>query len=256
MSISFRMVLPIIGSLLISGCMFFGLREDVKLLVAATTFSGVIKTTSPRNTPIFVALYQPAGNDQYGLKAYMVRYGPGPFEFLRGGGDYYLIAFEDANEDFTFQPDEYVGWYGTPTLIKARPGVNFTNLEIVLRSPEQAKQELPALYAPNVSRAPLHLDDSRRGEIVALDDPRFSPQVGALGMWEPIKFIQQGHNGLFFFEPYHPDKTPILFIHGLSGSGYDSRCQLNASILPYFYQHDKKRMPIFVVSVIADICCE
>ncbi len=42
-------------------------------------------------------------------------------------------------------------------------------------------------------------------------------------MWEPIKFIQQGHNGLFFFEPYHPDKTPILFIHGLSGSGYDWR---------------------------------
>ncbi len=219
MRISLRLTLLIIGSLLISGCMFFGLREDIEVLNAATTISGTVQTTSPRNKPIFVALYKSERNNQYSLAAYSVRYGTGAFEFLRSSGDYYVIAFEDANEDFTFQPNEYVGWYGTPTLLEARPSVNFTNLEIVLRSPDQAKQELPSLYAPNVSHAPLQLDDSRQGEIVTLDDPRFSTQVGALGMWEPVKFYQQGHSGIFFFEPYHPDKIPVLLIHGLSGSG-------------------------------------
>ena len=226
MSFSFHLVLPIVGSLVISGCMFFGLREDVKELGAATTISGAINTTSPRNKPILVALYKSEGNDKYGLATYSVMYGPGPFDFLRDRGDYYLFAFEDANEDFTFQPDEYVGWYGDPqiTLIEARPGINFTNLQIVLRPPEQAKAELPELYAPSAKHAPLKLPESRqRGKVVALDDPRFTPEVGPLGMWEPVKFYQQGYSGIFFFEPYHPDKTPVLLIHGLSGSGYDWR---------------------------------
>ncbi len=223
MGIRFCLVLLLIGCLFISGCMLVGLREDVQLLDAATPIRGTIKTTSTRNKPILVALYQPEGHEQYRLKAYWVMYGPGTFEFLRGRGDYYLIVFEDANEDFTFQPDEDVGWYGAPTLIEARPGASFTDLEVVLRSPDRAKQELPSLYAPNVSHEPLQLDSSQLGVVVDRDDPRFSPEVGPMGMWEPVKFYQQGHNGIFFFEPYHPDKIPVLLIHGLSGSGYDWR---------------------------------
>ncbi len=224
MDLGCRMLFVAISSLLISGCMFFGLREDVKDLNAATTISGTITTTSPRNKPILVALYRPEGSEGRSkpqLVTYAVMYGPGEFEFLRARGDYYLFAFEDANEDLTFQPEEEVGWY--PALIEARPGINFTNLEIRLRPPDEAKQQLPSLYAPTVKHVPFKEDKSQLGQIVALDDPRFSPDVGPLGMWEPVKFYQQGHGGIFFLEPYRPDKIPVLLIHGISGSGYDWR---------------------------------
>ena len=149
--------------------------------------------------------------------------GLGLSNFLRERGDYYVFAFEDANEDFAFQHDEYVGWYGEPTLLQARPGVNFTKLELVLRSPDQARQDLPALFAPHVPHVSLQDQNRRLGVIVTLDDPRFSRDAGALGMWEPVKFYQQEYNGIFFFEPYHSEKIPVLLIHGISGSGYDWR---------------------------------
>ena len=235
----YRVFLLIFAGFLIQGCMFLGLREDVKLLDETTTISGTLKTTSPQNKPIFVALYQPEENDQYRLATYSVMYGAGTFEFLRERGDYYVFAFEDANEDFTYQHDEYVGWYGAPTLLQARPGVNFSKLDLVLRSPDQAKQELPALFAPNVPHVSLQDENRRLGDIVTLDDPRFSPDSGAMGMWEPVKFYQQGYNGIFFFEPYRPEKIPVLLIHGINGSGYDWR---------YIIEHlDRSRFQPWVV---------
>ena len=59
---------------------------------------------------------------------------------------------------------------------------------------------------------------SAMGEIVSLADTRFSSRTATLGVWRPLDYARATHAGVYFLEPYTPDKTPVLFIHGISGS--------------------------------------
>jgi pimeloyl-ACP methyl ester carboxylesterase len=46
----------------------------------------------------------------------------------------------------------------------------------------------------------------------------FSEEYGVKGYWEVIEFFKEVGCNVYFLEPYDPDKVPILFIHGASGS--------------------------------------
>ncbi|MCH9699035.1 MAG: alpha/beta fold hydrolase [Gammaproteobacteria bacterium] len=204
-----------------TGCGFFALSKDLDKLDVAVSISGTVDASPTSGKPILVALYAPEENNKNRLKASAVRYGSGEFEFLVAKGRYYLIAFEDKNEDLTVQDDERIGWYGNPTLIETGSGERIGKLKVVLRFPDQAKQELPTLYSNQEPKEPLKLENERIGEIVDQNDPRFSQEIGNMGVWEPIKFVELGYNGIFFFEPYDAQKVPVLFVHGFSGSGHN-----------------------------------
>ena len=220
-----RVIVTTATIFVLSGCVFLGLREDVKLLDAATHITGTVEFSFDSKKPILVALFKKEGEGEPQPAAYAAVYGKANFQFLIGSGNYYLIAFEDKNEDFALQDDEYVGWYGNPApiLIEAGSGADYRNLTLSLKTPDQAKLELPQLYAPRESRALPEIESQHLGEVVTIDDPLFTQQVGRLGMWNPVKFFQQGYNGIFFLEPYDRDKIPVLLIHGISGSGGDWR---------------------------------
>lgn len=200
-----------------SGCMFGKLNDDLKWLDAAVDIQGNITSTLTDEGPIFIALYEEVEPGDYRLSKYRIRFGTGPFSFLVPPGKYYLFAFEDTNEDFTFQASEYVGWYGGPTLIQAEPGTQLTDVDVRLRPPDKARLELPEIYARDTPVATMQLDSIELGEVVGLDDPRFSRAAGTLGLWQPVRFMQEGDGGLFFLEPYDPDRIPILFVHGMGG---------------------------------------
>jgi len=193
------------------------------LLDDSSTIRGWLETDDSHNKPILIALYKPTENNQFKLETYTVRYGAGKFEILTASGDYYLVAFEDVNEDFTWQDNEYIGWHGKPTLIETKDGKDFANLRLVLRSPDKAKQELPVLYAPSTPHTSLLGENTRTGIITDLNDSRFTPEVGKLGMWQPFEFVQQKNHGIFFLEIFDPNKIPILFVHGALGTGGDWR---------------------------------
>lgn len=202
-----------------TGCAFDDLKDDLGVFDTVSTIRGSLEATTRSDKPVLVALYEPREDDEYHLEAFSVGYGSREFEFLVPSGSYFLVAFEDANEDLTFQDHENVGWYGAPTLIDARPGDTFDGLDVTLRAPEQAKRELPALYKRPAPYPKLEVEDGHLGDVVDADDPRLSLSVGNMGMWEPIKFVQQGYHGVYFLEPYNPNKIPVLFIHGMRGSG-------------------------------------
>jgi len=61
------------------------------------------------------------------------------------------------------------------------------------------------------------------GEVVSLDDPRFSPEHAKQGLWRPFDFLAEARAGIYFLEPYDPGKTPVLYVHGISGSPSDFR---------------------------------
>lgn len=208
--------------LLLSGCVLLDLRDDLKQFTKASSFSGTVESNTSEDDPILIALYEPV-ESTFRLKTFNVRYGTGEFELLVDNGKYYLIAFEDKNQDFTWQTNEYIGWYGLPSLMEATTDKNFNNIKLSLRSPEQAKQELPILFSPTTPRNPLKITQSQIGIVTDLKDKRFDAEIGKLGMWQPFKFVQEKNHGIFFLEPYDPNKIPILFVHGLTGAGGDWR---------------------------------
>ena len=207
----------------LSACTFLNLHDDLKEFDSLSIVGGKVHSQTNTNAPILVALYKPHRKNKFKLEAFTVRYGSGDFEIIAASGEYYLVAFEDTNEDFTPQNNELVGWHGKPTKIIAKEGKNFLNLNIELRNPEQAKLKLPALYAHNTPGEALRLTESRVGIITDMDDPSFTPKTGNLGMWEPMKFIKQKYHGIYFLEPYDENKIPVLLVHGLTGSGHDWR---------------------------------
>ena len=82
----------------------------------------------------------------------------------------------------------------------------------------------------------LHL-----GDVVKFDDPRFTPENGDMGMWRPFDFLQRLGVGLYFLQPYDPDKLPVVFVYGISGSPQDWRPMIEAldttKVQPWFYHY-------------------
>ncbi len=195
------------------GCAFHKLKKDLKNLETVSKISGTIISESPREKPILVALY----TEDKEILRYDVKYKSGHYEFFALPGTYYIAALEDANEDLIFQHDEYVGVYGSPTPIKVAAGSNIDNIDVTLISPEKAKVAMPQIYKRPEKTRKIEPKDVHFGEIVKLDDPRFSDENGALGLWEPFRFIHEIGAAIFFLEPYDPEKIPIIFVHGAGG---------------------------------------
>ena len=195
------------------GCAFHKLKKDLKNLETVSKISGTIISESPRKKPILVALY----TEDKEILRYDVKYKSGHYEFFALPGTYYIAALEDANEDLIFQHDEYVGVYGSPTPIKVAAGSNIDNIDVTLISPEKAKVAMPQIYKRPEKTRKIEPKDVHFGEIVKLDDPRFSDENGALGLWEPFRFINEIGAAIFFLEPYDPEKIPIIFVHGAGG---------------------------------------
>ena len=77
-------------------------------------------------------------------------------------------------------------------------------------------QKSPDLTSPN-TKAQLDLPNIQAGEIVTLEDRRFSAKNGLQGLWEPIKFLLKVGGGVYFLQPFDPEKIPVVFIHGVGG---------------------------------------
>ncbi|MFK7915704.1 MAG: lipase family alpha/beta hydrolase [Pseudomonadales bacterium] len=206
-----------------SSCAFLKLKEDVAYLSDESTITGTVTGASDASRPVVVALVQADDTGNYIPQTYTVRYGSGPFELQNRSGEYYLMAFEDSNEDLSFQANEPLGWWGEPTLLEAGGGIHRSDLTVTLRPPDQARAALPQAYDPERPAVSVVRDTFRLGEVVDLGASDFDDAIGAMGMWEPVKFVQGGHSGLFFLEAYDPDKKPVLFIHGITGTARDWR---------------------------------
>ncbi len=206
----------VMAVLLSNGCAVLGLRQDLSILDQTAEVSGKVAATHNSESPIFVALYQDKEGKQT-LYAYQIAYSSGEFRFLMPPGTYYLFAFEDKNEDATFQPDEWAGWYGDLGPLTATAGDIYRNVTLTLRAPAGARLELPQRYPPSLTAVPMELSDGRIGTVAPLSDPRFGPKYASRGVWEPVKFIREPGAGIFFLGPYEEGKIPILFAHGSGG---------------------------------------
>ncbi len=222
--------------LLLAGCSFFkGHGGDIRRAVrkdllgdAPIAISGKITSALPVAHPIVVVLLQ----DEEGrpaVSAHWVLHQPGSFSFLRPAGTYRLFAFVDENDDLAYQPTEPAGWYGAPSDIRAEEGKPVDGLEVPLRLPRLQAAALRASTVLAAEDLAARANPRHAGDVTTLNDARFSPDAGKLGLWDPALFLERYGMGIYFLQPYDPSKIPVVFVHG--ASGYPQQFAYLASVL-------------------------
>ncbi len=203
--------------LFLSGCVFKELKKEVAILDQTSILQGTISSPSSHKKPLVVLLYQILKNEKK-LVAYSIHHRPGTFTFIRLPGQYLIASFEDENEDFIYQSTEYANYIDNPRVLTLKPGKDIVSLDLRLKHPDDVTiSEWPNLTSP-ATRATLDLPKISAGEIVTLEDQRFSPKNAQHGLWRPILFLQNVGGGVFFLEPFDPAKIPIVFVHGVGGN--------------------------------------
>jgi pimeloyl-ACP methyl ester carboxylesterase len=189
---------------------------------ALATLEGTVEGYSPTPQPIVVALWN-ADEPSRGALRFAFAQGRGSFQFVvPAPGRYRIMAFEDRNGDYTFQPDEPAGVCRTP--IMASPGETVSGIVIRIEAPGAVSVPLKIEVKANASTdAAPELNYYQIGQVTTLDDPRFTAANAQAGLWMPIEVIRDAGMGLYFLEPYSPDKTPLLFVHGSGATPADFR---------------------------------
>ena len=204
-------------SLLLAGCMFGDLRQNLAQINEYTVLRGTVRTDHPTDLPILVVIYS-GEKDHEELVDYFVLAGPGPYFFFVPAGTYRLAAFEDVNRDFAYTPGvEPSALLRRGQPITAESGATVEGLDIEILG--AGRERVPFVFrsaAPEES-GERSLAEFHLGEVTSLDDPRFSEENARRGLWQPADFLRQVGAGVYFLEPYDPQKVPVLFVHGALG---------------------------------------
>ncbi len=200
---------------LTTGCFLFTVKKEVRESLTSTVLVGEISTAFPGKGPIIVAAYT-MNQGQREVVHYTVLHDMGEYELMVAKGTYHIFAYWDKNSNLIYDAGEPAGQYGDPKMVSAPAGGFVGGINIAI--PETAQNiDVPTGFEIS-SVKPHKLYSRLAGAIVDLDDEQFSEENGSKGYWEGISFFKEFGGNIYFLEEYAPQKIPILFIHGATGT--------------------------------------
>jgi len=207
-----------------SGCAFRDLKKEVAEIDTLYSMAGKISLPTASRGSVIVLLYtQEEGNNK--IVQYTIAADTGHFSFLMPKGAYFLAAFNDLNNNLSHDKGEPTGYFGAPDPIVLPPkGRTSASEDVVLNLDfrlSQTDRSLTGFPFTIDTRKMSKTVFAKFGEITTLDDKIFSPENGSIGYWKPLTFLRDFGVGVYFLEPYDPDKIPVLFIHGAVGNPAD-----------------------------------
>ncbi|MGH1480616.1 MAG: esterase/lipase family protein [Geminicoccales bacterium] len=215
--IFFRSVL---FSTTVAGCHFIDLGNDLEEMNNFFAINGTIVQENPGDNPVAVALFSDALESEQLLDTKLIE--SSTFRFDVTPGDYFIFAFEDLNRDSHYQSDEPAGFYGNPSAITIEADSGETAIDVALREdlefPDINQDSSMFSGLDDKAFPKLWRGRTNIGEVATLDDQKFDPTIGKMGMWEPLRFSKEIGPGIFLLEPYDPQKIPVLFVPGIGGS--------------------------------------
>ncbi len=198
-----------------AGCALLKVKKQVRKSLDSSVIVGNISTASGEG-PIVVAAYSTASGKPV-IEHYTALHDAGEYELLVGKGQYYIFGYRDKNSNLIYEEGEPAGQYGDPTFVAAPGGgvLGGINFDI---SDENRSIDFPKGVALSPPDKPKHLHSRVAGAIIDLDDDLFSEENGIKGYWDGLTFFKEIGGNIYFLEPYSPEKIPILFIHGATGT--------------------------------------
>jgi pimeloyl-ACP methyl ester carboxylesterase len=165
--------------------------------------------------------------DKVQMAEHVVRRGAGFWYVRVAPGCYGVGAFVDRDRDLKYD-DEPVAAASAKAdrLVELGPGDGREGIELVIEPDARLQDGFnPALRQIRSSDFRSHKEQllvsmgevTVEGEVADLGDPRFGPESGKLGYFEPYRFLWEVRPGIYFLERYDPDRIPVLFVHGAIG---------------------------------------
>jgi len=229
-----RRVLAVVTlSITLAGCALVKVREESRAFYSSTVLVGRVSAAITWSGPIVVAAYSRSGlksgarsRDRTTIAHCALLHEAGGFELIVPRGEYYLFAFGDANGNLTFDAGEPAGEYPSPGPIVATGTGVIASLDLVLANAAVGRPAIP-VGTPFPFAGTRRPHSTQVGAIASLDEPEFSSASGRRAYWAPMEFFKESGGNIYFVEPYDPNKTPILFVHGAAGSPQDWRSFLD-----------------------------
>ncbi len=142
----------------------------------------------------------------------------GYYGLLLPAGTYDLAFFADLNRDGFFETDEVIGRTApdAPVIVgpaESKDGVSVlapnVTLDLAVPSSAEAAVRVKAVPIPFV--------------VESVDDPIFAPEMGEMGVYQPIQFLAKTQS--WFFSVGIPDfsKVQVVLVHGIDGTPRDFR---------------------------------
>jgi len=165
--------------------------------------------------------------DKTVLAEHVVLQRPGFWYVYVAPGCYGVGAFADLDRDYTYDDEPTASAVGRPDrLFELGPGDRREGIELVIEPDVRLREGFSPLamqvrnssFRSHKKQMLISLREvTAEGEIADLSDPRFGPKSGRLGYFEIYRFLSEVGPGIYFLEPYDPDRIPVLFVHGAVG---------------------------------------
>ena len=221
-----------------TGCSLGEIQHQTKLAENIGELSGRVIVSTGKTGKVHVIAFQPGATDaEFSIVSDLVADPDGAFRIPVQPGTYFIGAFQDLNGDGAHQrktePATYFNSDGlrpVPFTVSASGRLRLEPL--LLAGIFQGVPEVRTVNgAPAVTR--------NIGRVVSLNDPMFSAANATMGLWRPVDFLKQVGGGLFLLQDYRAGASPVIFIHGISGSP--------ASFAPLIQELDPTRFQPWVL---------
>ena len=188
------------------------LHEDLRTIEGLWSLSGIVSAPAYEGGTVVAAILRAPTHDgaPWQIVDFQQMTRPGRFRFIVPPGRYRAVAFIDANGDLEYEPSERLGAYREYEEIG--PGTDRDQLDIEIQGAMREGDAAPQIAAPTAQIRSLVI-----GEVESLDAERFEQAIGVMGVWQPMRFMVEYGAGLWMLQEYDADKTPVVFIHGISG---------------------------------------
>ena len=194
----------------VSGCSLNKIYSQTQLVDNSGFIKGSVTVSSSQKGSVVVLRFR----DEKGIPVREAQIGTsesGTFMFSAFPGKHYIAAFIDVNNDGQYQPGEHGNYYGSPSIIDVAYKQTLTLEPITIAGP------VPEIAAEIKPISNIRAVWKNIGEVVTLDDPRFTQDNYEMGLWRPFDFLDLAEGGVFFLEEYQAGKVPVLFVHGAMG---------------------------------------
>lgn len=190
------------------------MRDDLAQMGELASLRGRVTASDWSGAPIVVAVLRRPEREgaPFAIVDFQQLFRPGEYAFLLDPGTYRVVAFVDENRDLDFQPDERLAPYDDFREIVLAPGRRDGVDVAISGAPAGARERMPEVAQPTGDSRQMHV-----GEVLPLRSERFGPEAGRMGALEPVRFMRELGAGVFLLEPHDASRTPVLFVHGISG---------------------------------------
>jgi pimeloyl-ACP methyl ester carboxylesterase len=152
---------------------------------------------------------------------------PGAWYTSLAPGCYGVGAFADLDRDYSYD-DEPVAMAtaSSDRLLELAAGDRRTGVELVIDPGARldpginplAREVRGLTVRTHREQLLASIDQvAAAGKVASLSEARFGPEAGRQGYFDPFAYMWETGPGIYFLEPYDPDRIPVLFVHGATG---------------------------------------